>query len=119
MSKRINVKSNYYNFNADVVIRDKSGMHIANYSAEGFNSKNTRDIKRAIVHSYENEGVAVNASDIMVKNVSKVVEIKSYKVNASNAEIIAACVAAGLDVIECDGTDTDTDTDESDTDTDA
>lgn len=117
MSKRINVRSSYYNFSADVVIRDKSGMHIANYSAEGFNSKNARDIKRAIVHSYENEGISVNASDIMIKNVSKVVEVKSYKVNASNADIIAACRAYGLDVVECDGTDTDTD--ESDTDTDA
>ena len=117
MSKRINTKTNYYNFNADVVIRDKSGMRIANYGAEGFNSKNARDIKRAIVHSYENDGISVNSSDIMIKSVSKVVEIKSYKVNASNADIIAACRAYGLDIVECDNTDTDTD--ESDIDTDA
>ena len=89
MSKRINVKSNYYNFNADIVIRDKSGMHIANYGGEGFNSKHSRDIKRAIVKSYEDEGITVNASDILITNVSKVVEVKSYKVNASNADIIA------------------------------
>ena len=117
MSKNINVKTSYYNFNADVVIRDESGMHIANCGAEGFNSKNSRDIKRAIVTSYEHDGIHVNASDIMITSVSKVVEVKSYKVMASNDAIIAACVAAGLDVVEC--ADTDTDTDENDTDTNA
>lgn len=111
MSKNINVKTSYYNFNADVVIRDESGMHIANCSAEGFNSKNSRDIKRAIVTSYEHDGIHVNASDIMITSVSKVVEVKSYKVMASNADIIAACREYGLEIVESDGTDeTDTDT---------
>ena len=118
MSKVINVKNSYYNFNADVVIRDKSGMHIASCGAEGFNSKNTRDIKRAIVQSYANDGITVNASDIMVTNVSKIVEVKSYKVMATNADIIAACRAYGIEVVENDDTDTDPDTDETDTDTD-
>ena len=114
MSKRINVKSNYYNTTADVIIRDKSGVSIAEYSDEWGNTKNNREIKSRIVKCYANDGITVRAADIIVKSVTKVTTVHNYKVNASNDAIIAACVAAGLDVVEC----ADTDTDETDTDTD-
>lgn len=116
MSKRINVKSNYYNTSADVIIRDKSGVSIAEYAAEWIDTKNTREIKARIIKSYADNGVTVRAADIIIKSITKVTTVHTYKVNASNDAIIAACIAAGLDVVEC--ADTDTDTDETDTDTD-
>lgn len=111
MSKRINVRANYYNTTADVIIRDKSGVSIAEYADEWGDTKNTREIKNRIVKSYADDGITVRAADIIIKSVTKVTTVHTYKVNASNDAIIAACIAASLDVVECADTDTDTDTD--------
>ena len=116
MSKRINVKSNYYNTVADVIIRGKSGVSIAEYADEWGETKNAREIKSRIVKSYADDGITVRAADIIIKSVTKFTTVHAYKVNASNDAIIAACIAAGLDVVEC--AESDPDTDENDTDSD-
>ena len=108
MSKNINVKTSAYTVDYDVVIRDSDGLRVESHTC-GSVVKNTRTIKAWIVDDFDAQGIKINASDIMIKGMTKKVNVKSYKIMASNADIVAACMAQGLEVVVSDGTDTDSD----------
>lgn len=92
MSKTINVKTAEYAAEYTAIHRTAEGATLTQGTATA-DSKGAREMKRAIAAQ---EGV--NTSDVILGNVLKHVSVTSYKVHASNAEILAACEAAGLSV---------------------
>lgn len=96
MAKTIKTNDVSYDVTADVVVKSDNGMEIVKFDSEGAASKNVRTLKKSITESYEQDGLTVIAIDNI--KTTKRVFITTYKVNASNAEIINACREYGLNV---------------------
>lgn len=92
MSKKINVKAVRFIAEYTAIKRNATGAELVNGSAE-VDGKGKRDIKRHIAE-LEN----CNAADVIISKVDKQVNVTTYKVAATSAQIIDACARAGLPV---------------------
>lgn len=92
MSKKLNVKAAEYTAEYTAIHRTAEGATLTQGTIKA-DSKGAREIKKAIA-AQEN----VNTADVILGTVSKKVSVTTYKVNATNAEILDACAAAGLSV---------------------
>lgn len=109
MAKTIKVQSVEYNVTADVVVNTGDGIKIHSFDCGGFLTRNVRAIKKGIAEQMHDDIIGNygnGAVIIAIENIKtdKIVTVKSYKINASNTDIINACIAAGLDVVENDNT---------------
>ena len=95
MAKKFNSITTLYNCSGVYVKREKGNITLEQFDIVT-DSRNERNIKKAVVDTYEN----VAMRDVMVQNIVGVKTVHTYKVDASLSEIIAACRAYGLDVID-------------------
>ena len=107
----LKVRTVSYNFTADVVVKDAKGtLAIAQACGESA-KRSVRAIRASITDSYENDGLSVIAIDNIA--TAKVVHRDVYKVDASGADVVQACIDAGLTVERIDANTPD-DSDDSD-----
>lgn len=106
MAKKINVKSVWFDVNADVVVSDDNGIEVVKFSGEGASTKSKRELSKTIRESYEDDGFEV----IAIRNIvaTRVEHIDAYIIDATNAQIVNACREFGLVVREVADTDADT-----------
>lgn len=107
MAKTIKVQAVSYNVTADVIINTNDGIKVIGFDCGGFTSKNIRTLKQGINAQMHDDIIGNYGDDaviIAIENIKteKIVSVKSYKINASNMDIINACVAAGIDVVDLD-----------------
>lgn len=116
MSKRINQMTTSYTVKGMAVKRSDKSMSLEEFEFES-DSKNAITLRKMAA-----DLMGVAPRDIMVTDVIASRSVHQYKVCASVADIIAACKAAGLEVIDMgykNAADDDMDTDaDADTDTD-
>lgn len=107
MAKTIKVQAISYNVTADVIINTNDGIKVVGFDCGGFLSRNVRALKQGI-SAHMHDDIIGNYGDdaviIAIENIKteKIVYVKSYKINASNMDIINACVNAGIDVVDLD-----------------
>ena len=111
MAKKISVKTSWYAIDADVVVAYESGAIIVEHYAGVNFTRSRRENAAYIREKYEDEGFEI----IAIRNMTSTLQhtIHTYTINATNDQIIDACIAAGLDVHELDPA-ADVPTDESD-----
>lgn len=95
MAKKFNSITTLYSCSGVYVKRENGNMTLEQFDIVT-DSRNERNIKKAVVDTHEN----VAMRDVMVQNIVGVKTVHTYKVDASLADIIAACRAYGLDVID-------------------
>lgn len=100
MAKKITVKTSYYEINADVVVSDSEGA-ISIEQFEGVNlTSSKRENAKVIRDKFTSDGYEVIAIRNLTTTLMHNVEV--YTVKGSNAEIVAACEAYGLEVVKAD-----------------
>ena len=102
MAKKINVKTVDYTMFADVVVERKSGLSIEPMELEGHASKNKREAQATIKRIYE--GIA---DVVAIRNIKfeRVEHVATFIIDATNAQIVDACMEAGLIVRDANATD--------------
>ena len=111
MAKTLRIQSTNYTVTANVVRKSNKGFEIDTFKAT-CETRNERLVKRAIIDLYANDGVKVKGSDILITEIVPFVTSTVYKIDASVEQIVNACAAAGISVVQVkDATDTDTDGD--------
>ena len=104
MSKKINVKTVDYTVTASVVVDGEHGLDILAYKREGFATKSKREITKTIRESTEERGyyevVAIRDVDTV-----RVEHVATFIIEATNAQIVDACMDAGLVVRDANATD--------------
>lgn len=106
MSKKITVKQTTFTANANVVYKNSDGeLSIENSFETVVQNKSARNAKRAtrehFIEEFGSDIAIIAISDISVTRTNTNI---AYRVIASNAEIIAACENAGLQVEICTDT---------------
>lgn len=96
MAKTIKIKTTLYDVTADVVVKNESGICLCKFDGEGSSTKSVRALTKTIRESYESDGLTVLAIDGLT--TTKRVVTTTYVINASNEAILAACIAADLNV---------------------
>lgn len=95
MSKKINVKTIDYTVTASVVVDGEHGLDILAYKREGLTTKSKRELTKTIRESTEESGyyevVAIRDIDAV-----RVEHVATFIIDATNAEIVDACMSAGL-----------------------
>lgn len=95
MAKKINVKTIDYTVTANVVVDGEHGLDILAYKREGVTTKSKREINKVIRESTEESGyyeiVAIRDVDAV-----RVEHVATFIIEATNAEIVDACMSAGL-----------------------
>ena len=110
MAKKITTKTTLYSVSADVVLCSDGEISITQFCGEGSATKSKRELSKNIRETYEADGFEV----IAIRNLTttKYYEIHSYSVEATNGEILDACMAAGITVRELLESDTNAETDD-------
>ena len=98
IGKTFKVNHKWYNVAAQVVLNNENGLKIAEFSGDGFTTKNEKLISKSITETYEADGYKVVAiGDIAVTRTDY---SEVFKVTATTSQILAACRAFGLPVEE-------------------
>lgn len=96
--KTFKLNHKWYNISAQVVLNGENGLEIAEFSGEGFTTKNEKLISKSISETYEADGYKVVAiGDI---SISRTDYSETFRVEATTSQILAACRAFGLAVVE-------------------
>ena len=106
MSKKISVKTVDYTMTATVVVERNGELSIENIELEECTSKSKRDGMRHIHNIYDEFATVVAVRNMAFQRVE---HVANFVIDASNAEIVDACMTAGLTVLDADAP-----TDESD-----
>ena len=105
MAKKINVKTIDYTVTANVVVDGSNGLEIRSYEDFGFTTKAKRELMKHIRDEHVANGFEVLAiRDVDVKRVE---HVTTFIIEATNAEIVDACMSAGLVVRDANATDED------------
>lgn len=112
MSKKINVKTVDYTVTGSVVVDGEHGLEILTYKRDGFTTKSRREINKVIRESTEERGY-YEVIGIRHMTVKRVEHVATFVIDATNAEIVDACLAAGLVVRDANATDENADAEES------
>lgn len=96
MAKTIKIKTTLYDVTADVVVKDDNGISLCKFDGEGSSTKSVRALTKTIREDYESAGLTVLAIDGLT--TTKRVVTTTYVINASNDAILAACIAADLNI---------------------
>ena len=108
MSKTFKQTATTYHVTAKYLNRDTFTLDDVEFD---ITSKNARTIAKHVVNNYN----CKNATDVNVISVTPITTTTSVTINASLDDIIAACAAAGIEIVYNDnGNVTDDDSDNAD-----
>ena len=108
MAKKINVKGAYYKVSADVVILDSEGSVSIEHITDTNFISSVRANKKHISETAEKYFDGSKCINVVNLNIERVTYTDEYIIKDTNAAIINACIAYGLDVVAIDSDDNET-----------
>lgn len=102
MAKKLNVKGSFYRIAADVVMLDSEGNVSVEHVTDTNFISSVRANKKHISETAERAFKGSDCINVVNLNVERVTYTDEYIIKDTNAAIINACIAYGLDVVAID-----------------